>query len=82
MKDAFEEDLWVSSAGLSDMLGAITGSMFLSRGNWSPNAWCKECFPFSPPDQYTSLFLHFAAPHLRRLSSKDNRSLAPDHLWS
>lgn len=73
-KDASEEDIWVPSAGLPDMPSAITGPVFLSTGNWSSNAWRKECFPFSPPALYTSLFVHFA-PHLRSLSNVDSLDL-------
>lgn len=50
------KDIWVSSAGLSDMPCKITGSMCLSIGNCFSHGRCAECFPCSPPDQHTSAF--------------------------
>jgi len=47
VKEAFEED-WLSTAGWSDMLGVMTGPMFLSIGNRFSNTWHTACFPFSP----------------------------------
>lgn len=62
VKDAFEEGIWVPSAGLSDVPRIITGPTYLSMGTDSQTSVQKVFF--SPPYQCTSPFPHFACrPH-------------------
>lgn len=63
VKDAFEEGIWVPSAGLSDVPRIITGPTYLSMGTDSQTSVQKVFF--SPPYQCTSPFPHFAADLIR-----------------
>lgn len=55
------KDIWVSSAGLSDMPCKRTGSMCLSIGNCFSRGRWAERVPRSPPGQDASPFDCFAA---------------------
>lgn len=77
------KDIWVSSAGLSDMPCKRTGSMCLSIGNCFSRGRWAERVPRSPPGQDAS---PFASPQTSegRLwpVSRLSRALASHCLWS